>query len=148
VTVTPSCILLVSRARRNVQCNWNGLNSIMIGQSERLKITVVWDVLSRSLICRYPRFEGTWYLRLQSSEYVGSTFARNTSKNYQTTRRHIPEDSNIHSHHHENLKPQIFLAGNLNVVLPRRLGQCSLRSILVRTPAAAVPFHGFRRLLR
>jgi hypothetical protein len=61
-----------------------------------VKVTVLWDVTPCRHVERYHRFGGTRSLHPQENHEV------------------IPEYSDLHSHHHENIKVQL----NQHLLLP------------------------------
>jgi hypothetical protein len=69
-------------------------------------IIVFWNATSCSLVDRHQPFEGISFsvFKVEGSSSTLKTEAVGSSEMHQTTRRHIPEDSNIRSHCRENLK--------------------------------------------
>jgi hypothetical protein len=87
------------------------------------KIIVFWDVTSCSLVESYQHFGGASCFHLQSRKYLysyihlfypegGGSASEMLLIFYQTRQNHIPEDSNLHTHCHENLKALIPLTSN------------------------------------
>jgi hypothetical protein len=79
-----------------------------------MKMTVLWDVAPCSLVKVYRRFRGVCCLHHQGDEsliaLIGLIEAASTSEtsvNYQTRRRNIPEDRHLHTRRRENLKSHL-----------------------------------------
>jgi hypothetical protein len=68
-----------------------------------LKITVLWNLTSCSLINVYWCYGRTCCLHLQDWRFL-----RNISNHLLTTWRHIPEDSEFYSHCHEHLSSHLL----------------------------------------
>jgi hypothetical protein len=89
---------------------------------------IFWDVTPCSPLSINRRFGGTCRLYLQGQkiswarnqresssfyffdlEDAGNMFLRNVCDTQRTTRRYIPEDSTLHNHRCENLKPCMYV---------------------------------------
>jgi hypothetical protein len=77
-----------------------------------MKVTVFWYVTPCSLVEVYKRFRVCLLALLFDPDNGGSTFLRKISKFYQTTRRHITEDSTTpQSKEYWSLKAYRILVG-------------------------------------
>jgi hypothetical protein len=61
-----------------------------------MKITVFSDVTPYSVVDLYQSFEGTCYLHIQGAWVEAARSSEPSVNIYQTTRRHIVEDGNLH----------------------------------------------------
>jgi hypothetical protein len=94
-----------------------------------LKMTVFWYVVPCSLVEVYQHFRGACCLHNQGDVALMMEAASTpeTSVNfYQTIWCNIPEDSHLHTHHHENLNLiEIYLSFFLHV--PKMHYVCNLK---------------------
>jgi hypothetical protein len=70
-----------------------------------MKMAVFWVIVPCSLVEVYRRFRGAHHLMIEAA-----STSEMLANFYQTTWHYNPEDSHLHTHHHENLKSYLNIS--------------------------------------